>query len=135
SGYFVNLLKGFNVHIPEWLTLDYLSAYNAHNEVQNLTEQAISGLSSRTITANEAWLNAPEILGFKIIADLPALLIVFLITVLVYVGIRETKRATNAMVCLKVLVILAVIAIGFFYIAPENWSPFLPNGFSGMMKG
>ena len=39
------------------------------------------------------------------------------------------------MVGLKVIVVMAVIAIGFFYVAPANWSPFLPNGFGGMMKG
>src|SRR5690606_29301972 len=60
---------------------------------------------------------------------------VFIITVLVYVGIRETKKATNYMVMLKIFVVLAVIAIGFFYVTPANWSPFLPNGISGMMKG
>ncbi len=135
SGYFVNLLKGFDVHIPAWLTIDYLSAYNAHKEVLSLSEQAASALSARTLNANEAWLNAPEIFGIRFIADFPALLIVFIITVLVYVGIGETKRATNAMVYFKIIVILAVIAIGFFFVAPENWSPFLPNGFSGMMKG
>src|SRR5690606_4036685 len=82
-----------------------------------------------------AWNTAPQIGSFRLIADFPALLIVFLITWLVYIGIKETKRATNAMVILKIGVVIAVIILGFFYITPENWSPFLPNGFSGVMKG
>jgi APA family basic amino acid/polyamine antiporter len=72
----------------------------------------------------------------KLIANIPALAIVFVITYLVYIGIRETKKATNAMVYLKIVaIVIAVIVIGFFYVTPANWHPFLPNGFSGVMKG
>ncbi|RZK62660.1 MAG: amino acid permease, partial [Pedobacter sp.] len=111
--------------------------FKANNEVQNVLASGgnISSLSKSTVFAAEAWNTAPLIGNLRIIADLPALLIVVLITILVYVGIRETKRATNYMVILKIAVVLAVIAIGFFYVTPANWSPFLPNGVSGMMKG
>nr|WP_294901114.1 amino acid permease [uncultured Pedobacter sp.] len=134
SGYFVNLLKGFNISLPEYLTLDYFTAYKAHESLI-ANGGNLSKLSDSVQTAATAWTTAPKIGGLRLIADFPALLIVFLITVLVYVGIRETKRATNAMVILKIAVVLAVIAIGFFYVTPTNWHPFLPNGFSGMMKG
>src|SRR5699024_11476502 len=86
-------------------------------------------------TAYLAWTQAPSIGGIRLIADLPALGIVLLITYLVFVGIKETKRATNAMVILKIVIVLAVIILGFFFVAPENWSPFLPNGFGGVLKG
>lgn len=137
SGYFVNLLEGFNIHVPAYLTMDYLSAYKASEEVALLGNDttSLSALSKNTLYAVEAWSTAPSIGGLRIIADLPALLIVFLITALVYIGIKETKRATNAMVILKILVVIAVIIVGAFYVTPENWDPFLPNGFSGMMKG
>jgi amino acid transporter len=137
SGYFVNLLKGFNIHIPAYLTMDYLSAFKANKEILELTAQGgnLEGISANIKTAAEAWNTAPTLGGLRLIADLPALMIVFLITALVYIGIKETKKATNAMVILKVLVVLAVIVIGFFYVTPANWHPFLPNGFSGMMKG
>jgi amino acid transporter len=39
------------------------------------------------------------------------------------------------MVILKIAVVIGVIILGFFYVQPANWSPFLPNGFEGMMKG
>ena len=39
------------------------------------------------------------------------------------------------MVAFKLLVVLAVIAIGFHYVNPANWVPFLPNKFAGVMKG
>ena len=59
----------------------------------------------------------------------------FLITYLVYIGIKESKRTANLLVLLKVIVILLVIAVGAFYVQPENWSPFAPNGVSGVLKG
>lgn len=137
SQYFVNLLEGFHIHVPAFLTTDYLSASRGFNEASSLLA---SGTSFENLTTNlkesyNAWAHAPQIGGFRLIADLPALAIVFLITWLVYVGIRETRRATNMMVVFKILILIVVVAIGAFYIAPENWSPFLPNGFSGMMKG
>ncbi len=137
SQYFVNLLEGINIHIPAFLTTDYLSASRAFNaaSVEIAKGTNLADLTESMRQGYNAWLNAPKIGGLRIIADLPALAIVFFITWLVYTGIKETRKATNLMVGLKIVIILAVIAIGFFYVAPANWSPFLPNGFSGMMKG
>jgi len=58
-----------------------------------------------------------------------------MVTCLVYIGIKESKNASNAMVILKVGVVLAVIAIGVFYVKPSNWSPFAPNGVTGVLQG
>lgn len=137
SQYFVNLLEGLHIHIPSFLTIDYLSASRGFNEA---TAEMAKGGSLESLTQSvrsgyEAWSTAPQIGSLRLIADIPALAIVFLITWLVYTGIKETRRATNMMVALKIVILLAVIAIGFFFVAPENWSPFLPNGFGGMMKG
>jgi APA family basic amino acid/polyamine antiporter len=134
SEYFTNLLKGFNIHVPAYLTMDYLSAAHAHSQVLAAGADQ-SALSDKILFAAQAWDTAPGSGNFKLIADIPALAIVFLITYLVYIGIRETKRATNAMVLLKVGVVIGVIVLGFFYVTPANWDPFLPNGFEGMMKG
>lgn len=136
STYFVNLMEGFRIHIPEYLTVDYFTAYNANKDAQAFT--ANHNLSAITDTIKQgalAWNTAPGIGGIKLIANIPALLIVIVITYLVYVGIRETKKATNAMVILKIAIVLVVIAVGFFYVTPANWHPFMPNGFSGVMKG
>ena len=136
STYFVNLMEGFRIHIPEYLTVDYFTAFNANKDVQAFT--ASHNLSAITDTIKQgalAWNTAPGIGGIKLIANIPALLIVIVITYLVYVGIRETKKATNAMVILKIAIVLVVIAVGFFYVTPANWHPFMPNGFSGVMKG
>jgi basic amino acid/polyamine antiporter, APA family len=137
SQYFVNLLEGLHIHIPSYLTTDYLSASRGFKEAsaELLKGESVNNLSESVRTGYTAWSNAPHIGNFKLIADLPALAIVFLITWLVYTGIKETRRATNMMVSLKIIILIAVIAIGCFFVAPANWSPFLPNGFGGMMKG
>jgi APA family basic amino acid/polyamine antiporter len=136
SEYFVNLLEGFNVHMPAYLTMDYFSAFTAHEKLQQLTASGNLGdITDRMKIAATAWSTAPGAGNFKLIANIPALAIVVLITYLVYVGIRETKKATNAMVYLKIAIVIAVIVIGFFYVTPANWHPFLPNGFGGVMKG
>jgi APA family basic amino acid/polyamine antiporter len=136
SEYFVNLLEGFNLHMPTYLTMDYFSAFTAHEKIQQLTASGhIADITDRMKIAASAWATAPGTGDIKFIANLPALGIVFVITYLVYIGIRETKKATNAMVYLKIVIVIAVIVIGFFYVTPANWHPFLPNGFSGVMKG
>lgn len=136
SQYFTNLLEGFNIHIPTYFTMDFLSAHRGYDTVVGLMKSGMeSEITPALMEAYNAWSQAPSILGLKIIGDLPALLIVFIISVLVYIGIRETKKATNYMVIFKILVVILVIVIGFFYVTPANWHPFLPNGFEGMMKG
>jgi basic amino acid/polyamine antiporter, APA family len=118
SDYFTRLMHSAGMHIPDWLTMDYVSAK------AGASEEAIS-----------AWTNAPQIFGLHIVMDLPALLIVALITYVVFVGIKESRSISNLMVILKLIVIFFVIVLGAFYINPENWSPFSPNGFNGIMKG
>lgn len=83
----------------------------------------------------ETWRTAPALGGWPIILDMPALAINLLVTMLVYIGIRESKTASNLMVMLKVCVVLGVIAVGIFYVKPSNWSPFAPNGVSGVLHG
>jgi basic amino acid/polyamine antiporter, APA family len=118
SDYFTRLMLSAGMSIPDWMTMDYISAR--------------AGESAEAISA---WANAPQLFGLRIIMDIPALLIVALITYVVFVGIKESRAASNVMVILKLAVIFFVIVLGAFYINPENWSPFSPNGFSGIMKG
>jgi amino acid transporter len=137
SDYFVRFLTGFGIHIPTYITTDYVSAYRGFTEAsaQIASGTPISSLSESARLGYDAWSQAPQIGGIRLIADIPALAIVIFITWLVYIGIKETRKATNLMVALKMLIIIAVLAIGFFYVTPANWHPFLPNGFGGMMKG
>jgi amino acid transporter len=137
SGYFTGLLDGLGVHLPAYLTTDYLSALRGHDQVVELLKGG-SLLNDLTFTLQEsyhAWTVAPQIGQFRLIADLPALGIVLLITWICYVGIKESKVANNIMVLLKIGILLLVIGVGAFYVDPENWHPFAPNGLTGVLKG
>jgi amino acid transporter len=118
SDYFTTLLDGMGVHIPDYLTMDYWTAKD--------------GLSD---AAKAAWNTAPSMGNFKFICDIPAFLITVVITWIIYVGIKESKRSTNAMVVLKLVIILLVMVAGAFYVHPANWHPFMPNGVGGILKG
>jgi basic amino acid/polyamine antiporter, APA family len=69
------------------------------------------------------------------VIDLPALLIVLLISGVLYVGISESARLNSIIVAIKLFVVGLVIVVGAFFIRPANWTPFAPMGWSGMMKG
>ncbi|HPT31457.1 MAG TPA: amino acid permease [Prolixibacteraceae bacterium] len=137
SDYFTGMMNGFGLQIPPFLTTDYLTASRGFQEAsRQLSGGAeLSGLTHSLQESYHAWLSAPHPGGIRLIADIPAFSIVVLITALVYVGIYETKVAGNIMVALKLILVFFVILVGSFYIKPENWSPFSPNGLSGVMKG
>lgn len=137
SDYFTEFLKGFGIIIPEYLTIDYFSAFNAHHKViETLANGSfISSLPQAVLTANQAWITAPSMGPIKLIADVPALLIVAIITYIVFIGIKESKTINNIMVAVKLIVIFGVIVIGSFYVHPDNWSPFAPEGIAGVLKG
>jgi len=118
SGYFTNLVHG----IPEWLTTNYRSAHAAF----------LSGTPGEGLTA---WLNAPKLGGLRIIFDMPALAINTFLTALVFIGTSESRNLSNLMVIIKLTIIVLVIIVGAFHVDIENWTPFMPNGFNGVMAG
>lgn len=122
SGYFTSLLDGLGLHLPEWLTINYRSAHAAFME-----GTAGEGLG--------AWTNAPQIAGLRIIFDMPAFVINILITALVFVGVRESRNISNAMVMIKLAIVVLVIVVGVYYVDIDNWTPFMPEGFKGVMAG
>src|SRR6266568_2700274 len=140
SNYFTGFLLGFGITIPKYMTMDFLTALRGHHAVEALLAkgQALAQIFAahpELRDAYHAWMSAPVVGSIHFVADAPALLIVLLVTSLIYVGIKESRNANNLMVTVKLTVILAVIAIGFFYVNPRNWSPFMPNGATGVLKG
>jgi APA family basic amino acid/polyamine antiporter len=145
SDYFTGLLSSIHIpaigingiHIPDWATMDYLSAYNGHMHAEALLNagKSFANLDDATRIANNAWVTAPKIGDFHLVADLPALGIIIFITWLIYRGMKESRNASNAMVIVKLAVILLVLAVGVFYVDTKNWNPFAPNGVSGILKG
>lgn len=140
SDYFTTLLAGMGMHLPEWMTMDYFTAKAGFETITNqlakgqTLDQLATSNFAQEIPKYLAFKNAPQI-GFNLVVDLPALMITFLITALVYRGINETRKASNAMVVLKIAVVLLVIIVGAFYVNPDNWNPFAPNGISGVLAG
>ena len=148
SDYFTSLLSTNGINIPVNYTMDFRTASHGYDAVQTAVnggssvealraacEGADPAVTCSQLDAYTAWTTAPHIGGFPIVADLPALGIVFLITALVYIGIRESKTASNIMVGVKLAIILLVIILGAFYVNTENWTPFMPNGLGGVMTG
>jgi APA family basic amino acid/polyamine antiporter len=111
SGYFQELLRGFGLQWPAWLGIDYRTA---------------------VARAPDALAQAPHIFGIPIIFNLPAMGIVLLLTMVLVRGIRESAGLNSAMVVLKLAVIAFFLGIGAFFVRPENWSPFAPNGWAGI---
>ncbi len=119
SAYFVELLRGFGITIPAWLSTDYVRAMNTP-EILNSAPHITIPLLNKTI---------------PVVFNLPAFGIVALITVILVIGIRESSAFNAIMVFIKLAVLLFFIVVGAFYVKPENWQPFAPNGWKGIMTG
>ena len=148
SDYFTSLMNNIIVNLnhkydwnlqvlADWVQMDYLTASNGFKDATALMQngKSFENLSSSLQNAYTAWTTSPVIGGFHIVADLPALGIIIFITGLVYRGMKESRNASNAMVLVKLCIILLVIAVGVFYVDVDNWSPFAPNGVGGILKG
>lgn len=163
SGYFKELLRGFGINLPAWLVTDYRSALHGES-MFNAAKAMLGGLpdarvadmfgsacalvreqmaSGRTLQdvmagfsgAHNAITSAPRVLGVPVVFNLPAVMIVALVTYVLYRGIKESARFNGIMVMLKLIVLGIFVLIGCFYIKPENWSPFIPNGWKGIQAG
>ncbi len=137
SDYFTGLLESGGLHLPQWIQMDYLTASKGFEEATALMNggKSFENLSDGLKSAYTAWTTAPTLGSFHIVADLPALLIIVIITWLVYRGMKESRNASNLMVVVKLCIILLVIAVGIFYVDTANWDPFAPNGVGGILKG
>ena len=137
SDYFTGLLESGGLHLPQWVQMDFLSASNGFDDATALMQggKEFSNLSPSLQNAYTAWTTSPVIGSFHFVADLPALLIIVLITALIYRGMKESRNASNIMVVVKLCVVLLVIAVGIFYVDTANWDPFAPNGVTGVLKG
>ena len=134
SSNLTSLLDNIGIHMPQFLSMSFL-------EVKNGNEQFLHPVKDSPITAEAAtafhnlWISAPRIGGMPIIFNIPALIITILVTSVAYVGIKESRTGSNLMVAFKLIVVLAVIAIGCTHVHTSNWHPFLPNGMGGVLKG
>jgi len=134
SDYFQSLLDGFGVHWPLWLGTDLRSALQATHQVAAAQATGLdpTSLGDVVTRGTGALAAAPRVLGVPVVFNLPAVLIVVVITWILVRGIRESARFNSAMVLLKLAIIGFFIAAGACYVKPANWTPFAPNGFGGI---
>ena len=116
--YFNSLVRGVGIDLPAWLTTGYRTALLSSNP-------DVSGLMS----------TAPTIAGIPILVNLPAFAIVMLITWLLLRGAKESVRANTVMVIIKLVVLALFIFVGLGNINTANYTPFAPNGFTGIHQG
>jgi basic amino acid/polyamine antiporter, APA family len=113
GNYFKTLVAGFGINIPDWLSTDYRTAAR------------IPGLFER----------APHVFGVPIVFNILAFGIVTLVTIVLVIGIRESATINTIMVMLKLIVLGFFVAVGWSYMKPDNFHPFLPNGWVGVQSG
>jgi APA family basic amino acid/polyamine antiporter len=118
SGYFMSLLSGFGLTMPAWLTHGYRTALLS-------SDPAVHALLQ----------TAPRVAGIPVLLNIPAAVIVMAITWLLYIGVRESARANNIMVVVKLLVLGFFVVLGGMHIDPANYRPFAPNGWAGIHQG
>ena len=116
--YFNSLVRGIGIDLPAWLTTGYRTALLSSNP-------DVSGLMT----------TAPNLLGVPILINLPAFGIVMLITWLLLRGARESATANTIMVIIKLAVLALFIGVGVMNLTPANYTPFAPNGFTGIHQG
>src|SRR5687767_12601257 len=116
--YFNTLMRGVGVEFPVWLTTGYRTALMSSNP-------AVNGLLE----------TAPQVAGIPILVNLPAFGIVMFITWLLLRGAKESSRANNIMVMIKLAALALFIGVGVMNLNPGNYEPFSPNGFTGIHQG
>ena len=119
SGYFGSFLSGFGITLPDYLTHGYRAVTQSSDpEVRALLE------------------TAPRIFGdVPLLVNIPAFLIVMAITWLLMLGVRESARANNIMVVIKLAVLALFVVAGLTQFNPDNFTPFAPNGWRGIHQG
>ncbi len=126
TGYFFEFLKGFSHILPSWLI----------NPPVYLINDYRTAVSIYTDMGLDPSHEIPKLFGIIPFAiNLPGIILVIIITMLLVRGIKESTRAAAIMVFIKLFVIFLFIFAGAFYVKPENWVPFAPNGFNGIISG
>src|SRR6187551_2257455 len=118
GGYFASFMSGFGVTFPGWLTHGYRAVtLSSDPAVQALLE------------------TAPRMGGIPILLNIPAVAIVMLVTWVLLLGVKESARANNIMVVIKLLVLGLFVVVGALHIDTANYVPFAPNGWAGIHQG
>jgi APA family basic amino acid/polyamine antiporter len=117
-GDYFKTLTGGLFQLPAWLTTGYRTALLS-------SDPGVHGLLE----------SAPRIAGIPILVNVPAAAIVLAVTLVLLRGAKESSRANNIMVVVKLLALALFVIAGLTRINPENYTPFAPGGFTGIHNG
>ncbi len=131
SAYFQELLSGLGLTVPAWLGTDFRTAAQGMAELVKAGGN-LDALSGAMREGALAMQTAPRVAGIPFIFNLPAFLIVMLVTWVLVRGVSESAWFNSAMVVLKLVIIGFFLVVGAFYVKPEHWTPFAPNGWQGV---
>jgi len=146
--YFQTFLLGLNEHwtLPAWLTKDFQSATAAVNGAMAKLADASTDAAARTAAQAtvDLWHGTPHIGSWVLSINLPAMAVTLLLTLLLYIGVKESARANAIMVFLKLGLVLAFLGVGAWTLLHkgtgtwhnwQDWSDFAPNGWNGIWQG
>jgi APA family basic amino acid/polyamine antiporter len=120
SGYFQRILLGMGINLPPSLSM-------------GPTWQGFLGVAAKMGIPLPAWCSYDPAAAHGGIINLPAVIIVLIITTILVIGVKESARFNSAMVAIKLSAVIFFIAVGIFYVKPANWHPFAPYGWAGIM--
>ena len=130
TGYFAQFLKGFAHILPSFITNCPLWLRNDYRTIYQMCDKY-----GWNVHEKMPFLNLPFGLELPIAINIPALAILLILTILLIKGVKESTKVATIMVGVNMTIILSFIIIGSFYVRPENWTPFAPNGIEGIFTG
>lgn len=148
SGYFTAFLTELGIRMPATLVGAPFTVQGTHTLVRSqiCVDPATGTVAIDPVSHTPIALDACDPSKYQLvhgILNVPAMLLILLLTALLVVGIKESARFNNAIVFLKVAIVLLVIGFGFRYVDTANWTPFIPPnagefgqfGWSGILRG
>lgn len=125
SNHLMQFLKGFGHYLPQWIV-------NPPVWLVNDIRTSTKIFTDKGLDPN---LAIPSVFGIPFSINIPAILIILVITSILIKGLKDSTKMAGIMVFIKLAVIALFVAVGIFYIKPANWVPFAPNGFEGVFMG
>ena len=147
SGYFTAFFASLGLHIPAAFAGSPFTVEGTHTLVRSTlcVDPTTGGLAVDAVSRTAVTAANCVAAGHQIqsgVLNVPAMILVLVLTALLVIGIKESARFNNVIVIVKVAIVLLVIAFGIKYINTANWTPFIPEqigpgqfGWSGILRG
>ncbi|MCD8024404.1 MAG: amino acid permease [Candidatus Gastranaerophilales bacterium] len=125
TGYFMQFLQGFSKYLPDFIVNPPVWIVHDYGTASSILIQS----------GQNPALEIPHFFGIPFALNLPGVLMTLIIMLILIKGIKESTKMAGVLVIIKLTVIALFLITGAFYVRPENWTPFAPNGFKGIFMG